>query len=77
MKNKMIGNYSNEGVLNISATNLQEFESLIKKAKKKKKKKKKKNKLTNCRTQSISLNSSILVLSSQQIRIISYLLYRK
>lgn len=34
MKNKMIGNYSNEGVLNISATNLQEFESLIKKAKK-------------------------------------------
>ena len=75
MKNKMIGNYSNEGVLNISATNLQEFESLIKKAKKKKKKKK--NKLTNCRTQSISLNSSILVLSSQQIRIISYLLYRK
>ena len=40
MKNKMIGNYSNEGVLNISATNLQEFESLIKKAKKKKKKKK-------------------------------------
>ena len=76
MKNKMIGNYSNEGVLNISATNLQEFESLIKKAKKKKKKKKK-NKLTNCRTQSISLNSSILVLSSQQIRIISYLLYRK
>ena len=36
MKNKMIGNYSNEGVLNISATNLQEFESLIKKAKKKK-----------------------------------------
>lgn len=41
MKNKMIGNYSNEGVLNISATNLQEFESLIKKAKKKKKKKKK------------------------------------
>ena len=39
MKNKMIGNYSNEGVLNISATNLQEFESLIKKAKKKKKKK--------------------------------------
>ena len=70
MKNKMIGNYSNEGVLNISATNLQEFESLIKK-------KKKKNKLTNCRTQSISLNSSILVLSSQQIRIISYLLYRK
>ena len=41
MKNKMIGNYSNEGVLNISATNLQEFESLIKKAKK----------LTNCRTQ--------------------------
>ena len=74
MKNKMIGNYSNEGVLNISATNLQEFESLIKKAKKKKKKK---NKLTNCRTQSISLNSSILVLSSQQIRIISYLLYRK
>lgn len=33
MKNKMIGNYSNEGVLNISATNLQEFESLIKKAK--------------------------------------------
>ena len=42
MKNKMIGNYSNEGVLNISATNLQEFESLIKKAKKKKKKKKKK-----------------------------------
>ena len=37
MKNKMIGNYSNEGVLNISATNLQEFESLIKKAKKKKK----------------------------------------
>lgn len=66
MKNKMIGNYSNEGVLNISATNLQEFESLIKKAKK--------NKLTNCRIQSISLNSSILVLSSQQIRIISYLL---
>ena len=34
MKNKMIGNYSNEGVLNISATNLQEFESLIKKVKK-------------------------------------------
>lgn len=34
MKNKMIDNYSNEGVLNISATNLQEFESLIKKAKK-------------------------------------------
>lgn len=34
MKNKMIGNYSSEGVLNISATNLQEFESLIKKAKK-------------------------------------------
>lgn len=63
MKNKMIGNYSNEGVLNISATNLQEFESLIKKAK---------NKLTNCRIQSISLNSSILVLSSQQIRIISF-----
>ena len=28
MKNKMIGNYSNEGVLNISATNLQEFESV-------------------------------------------------
>ena len=40
MKNKMIGNYSNEGVLNISATNLQEFESFKKKQKKKKKKKK-------------------------------------
>lgn len=63
MKNKMIGNYSNEGVLNISATNLQEFESLIKKAK---------NKLTNCRIQSISLNSSILVLGSQRIMIISF-----
>ena len=34
MKNKMIGNYSNEGVLNILVTNFKEFESLINKAKK-------------------------------------------
>lgn len=34
MKNKMIGNYSSDGTLNILVTNFKEFESLINKAKK-------------------------------------------
>lgn len=34
MENKMIGNYSSDGTLNILVTNFKEFESLINKAKK-------------------------------------------